>query len=162
MLRWTQLLGFRPKQLAADSRPEANRTIRLLAITANDQFYSGLVDIAGSCGWEIRRASSVKEGLDVVRSLGMPLVLFDWDESGHDWRHGLNRLASAHCHPCVLLASRVADENMRQEVIRFHGYDVLPRSADRDQVVRKIQFAWFWITRQRRFADGSEQEGDRQ
>ena len=132
--------------------PETNLAIRLLAITTNDQFYSGLVDIAASCGWEIRRASSVKEGLDVVRSLAVPLVLFDWDENGHDWRAGLNRLASTHCRPCVLLASRVADENMRQEVIRYHGYDVLPRSADRDQVVQAIQFAWFWITRPHRFA----------
>ena len=69
-----------------------------------------------------------------------------------DWRAGIKRIASAQCHPCVLLASRVADENMRQEVIRHHGYDVLPRSADRDQVVQAIQFAWFWITRPNRFA----------
>jgi DNA-binding NarL/FixJ family response regulator len=153
MFHWTQLLGFGLKRPAADSRQDEQRTIRLLAITTNDQFYSGLVDIAASRGWEIRRASSVKEGLDVVRSLGMPLVLFDWDENGHDWRAGLNRLASTQCHPCVLLASRVADENMRQEVIRYHGYDVLPRSADRDQVVRTIQFAWFWITRPHRFGE---------
>jgi DNA-binding NarL/FixJ family response regulator len=143
-------MAWRP--LRQKQQLEANLTIRLLTITTNDQFYSGLVDIAASRGWEIRRASSVTEGLDVVRSVGIPLVLFDWDENGNDWRAGLNRLASAHCHPCVLLASRVADENMRQEVIRHHGYDVLPRSADQDQVVQAIQFAWFWITRPQHFA----------
>jgi DNA-binding NarL/FixJ family response regulator len=132
--------------------------IRILAITTNDQFYSGLVDIAASCGWEVRRASCLKEGLDIVRSLSIPLVLFDWDENGHDWRAAIKRLVSAHCHPCVLLISRVADENMRQEVIRLHGYDVLPRSAGRDQVIQAIQFAWFWITRPHRFAGEAARE----
>src|SRR5947207_3273743 len=106
MLHWTQLLGFRPKHAAVDSRQDAQRPIRILAITTNDRCYSGLVDIAAGCGWEIRRASSVKEGLDVVRSLAVPLVLFDWDENGNDWRAGIKRIASAQCHPCVLLASR--------------------------------------------------------
>src|SRR5258708_11884544 len=151
MFHWRRLLGFRPKHPAA-TLPDAGRQIRLLAITTNDQFYSGLVDIAATCGWEVRRASSVKEGLEVVRSLAMPLVLFDWDENGHDWHAAVNRLVSANCHPCVLLTSRVADENMRQEVIRLHGYDVLPRSAGRDRMIQAIQFAWFWIMRPKRFA----------
>jgi DNA-binding response OmpR family regulator len=158
MLRWTQLLGFRPKLSERESRRQANSTIRLLAITANDRFYSSLVEIAASCGWEIRRAGSIKEGLDVARAQSMPLLLLDWDEDGHDWRGEVRRLATAPGHPCVLLSSRVADENMRQEVIRFQGYDVLPRSADRDQIVRTIRFAWFWITRAQRFHDGAERQ----
>ena len=173
MFHWTRLLGFRPKHPASNSPREgsdttrsamqdAGRQIRLLAITANDQFYSGLVDVAASCGWEVRRASSLKEGLDIVRSLAMPLVLFDWDENGHDWRAAVNRLVSANCHPCVLLTSRVADENMRQEVIRLHGYDVLPRSAGRDRVIQAIQFAWFWIMRPKRFAGEAGREGELQ
>lgn len=155
MLRLAQLLGFRPKHPANDSHGPADAIIRLLAITTNDRFYAGLVDIATSCGWEIRRASAIREGLDILRSLSMPLVVFDWDENGHDWRDGIGRLGAAPNHPCVLLASRVIDENLRQEVMRFHGYDVLARSADKDQIIRTIRFAWFWTTRSRRIAEGA-------
>jgi hypothetical protein len=57
-----------------------------------------------------------------------------------------------------LLASRLVDDNLRQEVIRFGGYDVVARSAVRDQIVRTIQFAWFWTTRSHRFSDGGTQQ----
>jgi DNA-binding response OmpR family regulator len=158
MLRWIQRLHIRPKHTQDNARRPANSTVRVLAITGNDQFYSSLVDAATSHGWEIRRASSLTQGLEITRSLRMPLVLFDWDENGDDWREALQRLVRAPGHPTVLLASRLADENMRQEVIRLQGYDVLPRSADRDRMVRTIQFAWFWITRSNRFHDGAEQK----
>src|SRR5579859_3348661 len=117
----TKLLGFRPRQAVDNScsRP----AVRLLAITANDCFYADLVDIASSCGWEIRRAGAVKEALDAIRALSIPLVVLDAEQDGHDWRGSLPRLISASTHPCVLVASRFADENMRQEVLRFHGYD---------------------------------------
>jgi DNA-binding response OmpR family regulator len=156
MFHWAELLGLRTRPPAKEPHSEAS--IRLLAITLDDRFYAGLVEIASSSGWEIHRASSVQEGLDIVRSLSVPLVLFDWDESGPNWRRGLARLCAAPTHPCILLASRLVDDNLRQEVIRFGGYDVLARSAVRDQVLRTIQFAWFWITRSHRFSDGGAQQ----
>src|ERR1700689_254364 len=107
MFHWAELLGLRTRPPANNVRNEATAAIRLLAITADDRFYSNLVEIAASSGWEIHRASTVQEGLDVVRSLSMPLVLFDWDENGPNWRAGLTRLYAAPRHPCILLASRL-------------------------------------------------------
>jgi len=158
MFHWAELLGLRRKPAAKDALDGATFAVRLLAITADDRFYSLLVEIASSSGWEIRRAGTVQEGLDVVRSLSLPLVLFDWDENGPNWRGGLDRLGAAPSHPCILLASRVVDDNLRQEVIRFRGYDVIPRSAAREQIVRTIEFAWFWTTRSHRFSDGGTQQ----
>ena len=157
MFQLTKLLGIRPRQAVDDTRGKLPSQVRLLTITANDRFYADLVDIASSCGWEIRRAGAIKEGLEVIRALSIPLVLLDAEEDGHDWRGSLPRLVSASSHPCVLVASRFADENMRQEVLRFHGYDVLPKSADRDGIIRTIQFAWFWTTRSQRFSDLTKQ-----
>lgn len=149
MFRWSTLLRLRPKQ-----RDETQSAVRLLAITASDGFYARLVDIASSCGWEIRRASTVQEGLAIVHSLAMPLILFDWDENGDDWRHGFNRLGSAPNHPCIVLTSRFTDDNLRQEVMRLRGYDVLGRSSDREEIVRTVEFAWFWTTRSQRLVHG--------
>ena len=160
MFQLTKLLGFRPRQTVGDSPGQP--AVRLLAITANDRFYADLVDIASSCGWEIRRAGTLKEALDAIRAFSMPLVLLDAEEDGHDWRGSLPRLVSASSHPCVLVASRFADENMRQEVLRFHGYDVLPKSADRDGIIRTIQFAWFWTTRSQRFSGLIKPNGGRE
>lgn len=158
MFRWSDLLGLWPRNRTAGSRNEATSAVRLLAITSRDEFYARLVDIASSSGWEIRRATTVQEGLAVLRSTAIRLILFDWYETGNDWRHGLNRLGAAPNHPCVLLASRFADDNLRQEVMRLGGYDVLSRSADRVQIVRTLEFAWFWATRSQGFANGAKQK----
>jgi hypothetical protein len=47
-------------------------------------------------------------------------------------------------HPSVLLASRVADDYLLQEVVRNHGYDLLPKSAPSEKLIHCINFAWFW------------------
>lgn len=153
MFSWRQLLGYRAGAGAAAAKDTVNSNVRLLAITANDRFYSTLVDIGSSCGWEVRRAGSIQEGMGLIRSHSAPLVVLDWDEDANDWRDGLRRVCAAHEQVCVLLASRVVDDNLREEVLRFHGYDVLPKNADREQIVRAVQFAWFWITRSTALTD---------
>lgn len=158
MFDWAKLLGFRSKQSAGNARDLENSTVRLLAITSDDFFYSMLVNVGSTCGWEVRRAGSIQEGLALVRTQHLPLVIFDWNESEHDWRDGIGRLSGASSHPCVLLASRVVDDNLRQEVLRHRGYDVLPRSADQDEIMRAIEFAWFGVTHSWGFRDTAKQE----
>ena len=147
MPHWGRFLGLKSRQ--ADAPAHANSAVRLLAITTDDVFYTSLVDIAASCGWEIRRAAALPEAIDLIRSFSIPLVILDWSDSGRDWRRELGRLCTGPCPPCVLLASAVVDDNLKGEVLRHRGYDVLPRSGDREQIVRSIQFAWFWTTRSR-------------
>lgn len=158
MFSWVDLLKLWSRNTAPAHHDGALPSIRLLVITSSDPFYTAFVDIASNAGWEIRRASTVQEGVDAVHSYSMPLILFDWDENGEDWRQGVRRLAAVPNPPCILLASRCIDDNLRQEVLRFRGYDVLAKSADREQIVRSIEFAWFWITRSQRFAGYASQE----
>lgn len=142
---WRQLFGIRSHDSGV-VQDGSNSPVRLLVVTQNDRFYSSLVDAGSSCGWEVRRSSEISEAIETIREHSIRLVILDWDENGHDWRDGLGRLTSAHEGACVLLASPVMDDNLRQEVLRFRGYDVVPKRADREQIVRTVQFAWFWIT----------------
>lgn len=150
MPHWGRFLGLKGKNSKDASPEDASSPVRLLTITTDDLFYSSLVDTATSCGWEIRRAASLPEAMDLIRAHSIPLVILDWSGSGQDWRRELGRLSTGSCHPCVLLASGVVDDNLKGEVLRHRGYDVLPRFGDREQIVRLIQFAWFWTTRSRR------------
>jgi len=142
---WRQLLGMRG-QNSGVPHETPNSPVRLLVITENDRFYSSLVDAGSGSGWDVRRASAIAEAIEMIRAHSIRLAILDWDENGHDWRDGLRRLTSAHQETCILLASPVMDDNLRQEVLRFRGYDVVPKRADRDQIIRTVQFAWFWIT----------------
>jgi FixJ family two-component response regulator len=54
-------------------------------------------------------------------------------------------LASAPQRPSVILTSRVVDDYLWQEVIRYGGYDVLSKPLREEDVVRSVRLAWsYW------------------
>ena len=158
IFNWLHSSGAKSKGRKTDARDGAISAVRVLAVTENDRFYTTLTEIGAGCGWQVRRARSLSEAVAAIDSHATPLVILDWDENNADWRRALERLCARPHHPCVLLASRVVDENLRQEVLRYRGYDVLPRSTDRDQMIRAIEFAWFWTTRSCLFMDAAKEE----
>jgi DNA-binding response OmpR family regulator len=140
--RW---LGF-----GAKSRDQAGESrVRFLVITADGHFHSLLHDIATASEWTILRVPTVEEALALLRRECVPLVIYDWDGPDSDWRDALDRLTALRPESCTMLASKVADEYLQREVVRHHGYDVLPRSGNREQLMRALQFAWFWQTHSR-------------
>src|SRR6185503_18765458 len=68
----------------------------------------------------------------------------DSDSTDGNWRDALKNMNDLPAHPSVLLASRVADDYLLQEVVRNHGYDLLPKSAPSEKLIHCINFAWFW------------------
>ena len=74
----------------------------------------------------------------------MPVVAYDSQAADEDWREVLAALRALPRPPCILLTSSVIDEGFRDEVVRLHGYDVLSRQADDDEITRTINSAWFW------------------
>lgn len=140
---------LRPKNAVSRlySHEAAASQVRLLVITSDDDFYSVLKNASADGKWTMHRATSIQNGLHAMRADSLPLIIVDWTAPVDDWRPALDAICAEPKRPCVILASRVIDENLRREVLRYGGYDVLPRSADRQQIVREINFAWFWITR---------------
>lgn len=118
--------------------------MRLLVISGDAGLYSHLEEVASTCGWKIRRAATVEEAIPIVVSESSPLIIYDWNLTDDDWSSAFERLNGLGVPMCILLASRVADPYLWQEVIRFGGFDLLPRSAPRDELIRKLRFAWFW------------------
>jgi len=121
-----------------------DRILRFLVITADEEFYLKLRQIALSCQWKIARAVSIGEAEILIRNEPVPLVVYESDSGTGDWQSGLRRLNELSRHPCVLLASAVSDDNLLREVVRNHGYDILPKSAPPENVIRCLNFAWFW------------------
>jgi len=159
MLNLGRWLGFGHKpppeagKRRADDRhsvsPRTNALVRVVVITADDRFHSFVRDIAATGEWTVFRALTIEQALAILRSESVPLVIYDGDTADTHWREAIERLTKSQPGLCVMLASTVADEYLRSEVLRHRGYDILPRSADREQMVRALQFAWFWTTRSR-------------
>jgi hypothetical protein len=132
--------GTAESRVAADD----DLIVRLIVITADEDFYLRLQQIAGTSDWRIGRALSTDEAETLISAKPTPIVVYDSDSDGGNWRGALRSLNGLPTRPCVLLASRVADDYLLQEVVRNHGYDLLPKSAPSEKVIHRLEFAWFW------------------
>lgn len=139
LARWRQsCLHAPPVQDAEDKN-----IVRLLVITRDERFSTSVREAATACGWEIQHTGTVESGVDVLRAFPASVAIYDWRALEEDWRPAMDRLSSLPDHPCLLLASPVADEYLCAEVVRHGGFDVMPRSASQDRIIGNVRFASF-------------------
>lgn len=129
--------------------------VRLIIITTDEEFYLRLHKLANSNEWRIGRALSTNEAEKLIRAKPTPIVIYDSDSNDGNWREALRGLNDLPAQPCVLLASRVADDYLLQEVVRNRGYDLFPKSASSENLIHRLNFAWFWAR-----AGGNGRDGE--
>ena len=118
--------------------------VRFIVITTDEEFYLRLHKIANTHAWRIERAFATDEAEKLIRTKPTPIVIYDSDSNDGNWREALRGLNELPAQPCVLLASRVADDYLLQDVVRNRGYDLLPKSVDSENLIHRLNFAWFW------------------
>jgi hypothetical protein len=69
-------------------------------------------------------------------------VIYDRNLPDVDWRYALERLNGVAMESRILLAAPEISEDLWRTVLRRHGYDVLTRSANSEQMKRELRFAW--------------------
>src|SRR5580658_4029081 len=111
-----RLPGFERKQATsrcdplsgvARSAPIDDSIVRFIVITADEEFYVTLQQIAGTCEWRIGRSAAVDQVEPLVKADPTPIVIYDRDSTDDNWRDAVRRLSELPAHPCVLLASQV-------------------------------------------------------
>jgi FixJ family two-component response regulator len=115
---------------------------RVLAILASTADRAQLESIFKNADWAIVFADGVPLTGDQP-----PIVLYDRDIPGSDWRQSIQKLAGGPHPRKVILASFVADDYLWEEVIHCGGYDILPKPFRETEVRHVIQFAWASVTK---------------
>lgn len=133
-----------PNALPAPGEEQRRDAPWMLAVAEDRELLKMLTEIAQTCKWKLTQVSTVNEAVGTLETEPIRLVVFDHDPSGPDWRIALRRFHMLPNPVCVFLVSRVADRYLWDEVIRNHGYDVLPKPLRREQVVRTLELAWYW------------------
>ncbi len=119
----------------------------IVALVVNHEDRKVLADICEHELWEIHFATSREEARDSVSRLHAPVMLFDRDWPNEEWRTAVQSFASSPHRSCVILASRVADDYLWQELIRCGGYDLLAKPLRAGEVSRALKLALsFWTT----------------
>lgn len=151
---WPSSQRPRPRALAANA--DDGNLIRLLVITEDDNFFLFIHQVATGRGWEARMTRTIEQGLSVLDGFPASVAIYDWPVTERDWRCDVDRLTARRDRPCVLLASRVDDEYLSAELVRHGGFDVIPRSADAERLIRSVQFAGFFRRNSRTAARGGQ------
>jgi DNA-binding NtrC family response regulator len=103
-----------------------------------------LRQIASDYRWRISIVGSSDAAVASLNEQPTPLVICDRDLTSEDWREALAKIAALPQAVCVLLASRVVDDSLWRQVIRHHGYDVVSKPFQPEELRRAVTFAWSW------------------
>jgi hypothetical protein len=124
-----------------------NRSIRVVALLAEESDRSVIYAICQQNDWEVFFAKTIEEVRHRMNTLSPQIVLFDRDLAGSSWRADMSSIASFSIGSCVMLVSRVMDGYLWNEVVCNGGYDVLAKPLREDEVCRVVKLARsFWVS----------------
>jgi len=140
-----------PKKVRADHQrlsPSANSNARavtpritIVALVVSDHDREVLTFLSNREPVDIHFAESHVDAWEAMNRLNSPVVLYDRDWPNAEWRTTVQALASSPHRSCVILASRVADDYLWQELIRCGGYDLLAKPFRAEDVARALKLA---------------------
>ena len=150
-------LADAPKRVQADRRraPPCTKSeaqavtarISIIALVVSDHDREVLNYIAHREPVDIHFAESHVDAWEAMNRLNSPVILYDRDWPNAEWRTSVQALASSPHRSCVILASRVADDYLWQELIRCGGYDLLAKPFRAEDVARALKLALsYWKT----------------
>ena len=125
-------------------QPAASGVVRLIGILHGAADQESLRQIASQFGWNVLITEVFADGMALIEHQSIPIVICDRELTGMDWKQSLARIASCSPCTCILLASRVADPYLWDEVIRHHGYDIVRKPFDAEELRRIVRFASTW------------------
>jgi hypothetical protein len=144
-------LADTPKRTRAECRSAGHSTktaaqaiaprIAIVALVVSDHDRDVLTRISDREPVDIHFAESHVDAWEAMNRLNSPVILYDRDWPDAEWRTTVQALASSPHRSCVILASRVADDYLWQELIRCGGYDLLAKPFRADDVARALKLA---------------------
>jgi len=115
--------------------------IPIVALVVTKQDRDILTLVSGRELLDMHFAESCEEACAFATRLAAPVIVFDRDWPGSDWRKAVESLSSLRHRASVILVSGVADDYLWQELFRRGGYDVLSKPLRADNVARVVKLA---------------------
>ncbi len=134
---------------AGRSRPASTIvTILALDLTIEDRFYLREIltrnkSVLGlGCRWRLQQSASVKSVLRSVQTTpGIAAVICDHDLGDGQWRRLLHQTCNVSRPPLVIVASRLADDQLWAEALNLGAHDVLSKPFECPEALRVVSHA---------------------
>jgi hypothetical protein len=141
-----RLIGPEKSSAVIPKSDDVDSGVTLLVVTRDESLYAAIRDTVSVWKWTVQQQldPSPSAAFGPIEMSPCRIVVYDSDSGDGNWKEAFMNLKAAGGDPCILLASRVYDQYLWNEVIRCGGFDVIAKSADREQMTRTLRFAWFW------------------
>jgi|HubBroStandDraft_3_1064219.scaffolds.fasta_scaffold198309_1 response regulator RpfG family c-di-GMP phosphodiesterase len=136
------------RQEASSTRP-----LTVLCLLSEDYDRSLMTDLGRRQRWHLLFAATRQEAERGLHQLKPQIMLFDRDIAGQNWREFVTCFAAASRGMCIMLVSKVIDDNLWNELVSNGGYEVLRKPLREDEVSRAVKMAWtYWSSAAKRTA----------
>lgn len=133
-------MTYRRKWWKVKEDPAA--AIVLLAVLPREEDRAALRNICDDSAWELRFAGSFQEAQVELGRPAVGVVISDCHLSGgYGWKDVLNELRGITYLPPLIVADRLASDQLWAEVLNLGCYDLLMKPFDATEVVRVITSA---------------------
>jgi DNA-binding NtrC family response regulator len=114
----------------------------VLAILPADEDRLSLNAAFAGSGWILVFTGSLEEGLAVHESVLVGVVICDTClPGGHSWRDLITEMLKMQTPPPLILADRLADNDLWVETLNLGVYDLLAKPLDSKEVLRSVTMA---------------------
>lgn len=129
---------------AAEKLQTGNCDVTVLVVTRDADLYARIREAVSVWKWTVHVTAEAIPGISYFREpAAIRMIIYDGDSIEGDWKDAFTSIRQMDRQSCVLLASRVSDGCLRDEVIRCGGYDVIAKSNGPEQMARALNFACF-------------------
>ena len=145
-----QEIAWGPRKLGhASPNIIAHDVPRALAVMREGPDLDALEAMFDDLGWALEVDHTPAAAIARYSEEPFPVVLYERELTGCDWRLVVSLFAKLPPPPSVILLSATHDRNLWDEVIRCGGSDVIRIPFDPDAVMRAMRAAWsLWRNQQ--------------
>lgn len=116
--------------------PESS--LPLLSVSPLRQDHTELLQSLADSPWVIFEASSLPSALAILKQNRIPVIVCACESREEHWRDLLEQIATIPDPPYLIVASRLADESMWNEILNAGAYDLLAKPFDAGELRRTL------------------------
>ncbi len=113
----------------------------VLLVSPAPEDHAFLQPLLCAAGRKVYLVRTYREALGVLCRDRIAVIICERDLPDGKWKDLLSQIAPITDPPCLIVASRLADEFLWAEVLNLGGYDVLAKPFDAEEVARVVALA---------------------
>ncbi len=113
-----------------------------MLVSGVEEDHRFLGDFFSQQGWILYQTRTLESAMDFLRYNPVPVVMTERDLPLGDWKNLLAAIGHLPHAPLLIVAARLADENLWAEVLNLGGHDVLAKPFQAKELLWVLGTAW--------------------